>query len=457
MKRRKALQLFGTASAAVATGSALAAPLVGKDLIPEVDSNPTMGNNGVSKAETVLGNSSNASSFVGPGVESVTGQAVYSLPRDHAWHGGNFYKSNDFNEWHYITILGRDVDTGERISVFWVPLSQGWIAAEGRPLHNVLFAFHNLDTGEFHTSMPYVTGPLKTEGSAAGADNFWFKYSIDDGKNGFTTAYDYPSETWKFSGYNTKDDKWNQPFKLDMTASLKAPGYVPMAYWGLESIGVDPNDGQNPETMHGLSYYYTAPDMATKGEVVVGGRKVRFVGTGWFEHQWGNFRNTYQYRYFWGWFRFENGDTMTYRQYYKGEDFRDPHYNVSRYLFMDGKTHKRSYAFGQAFKIIPTTMWTSPKSGESYPWYGRMETPNGTYWYEPTHPEQEGYALAGAYIEGAIQLREGGPDGPIVATGFAELISLTKPFEDGTDPSMGPAMSRTLSDNPKGPWKPRGN
>ncbi|TVS05771.1 MAG: hypothetical protein EA413_06490 [Cyanobium sp. PLM2.Bin73] len=394
--------------------------------------------------------------FQGPGVETQSGQAVYQLPRDHAWHGGDFYQTNDYNEWHYITALGRDVKTGERISVFWVPLAQGWVADDARPLHNVLFAFHNLDTGEFHTSMVYVTGPLATQGSAPNAKDFWFKYAIDDGKNGFTTTYDYPTETWGFSGYNTKNDKWNQPFKLDMKATLTSPGYVPMAYWGLESIGVDPQDRQNPESMYGLTYYYTAPRMAVTGSIEVGGRTIKFEADGWFEHQWGNFRNTYQYRYFWAWFRFNNGDTMTFRQYYQGEEFKDPRYNVNRYLFMDGTTHKRSYAFGPSIKVVPLKMWTSPKSGNSYPWYGRLETPQGTYYYEPSHPEQEGYGLAGAYIEGVIQLREGSPEGPIVATGFTEMISLTEPFDDGSDPSMGPPISRSLPEDPQLPWTPQG-
>jgi hypothetical protein len=70
--------------------------------------------------------------FAGPGVETQTGQAVYQLPRDHAWHGGAFYQTNDYNEWHYITALGRDVETGERISVFWVPLARGWMAQAER-------------------------------------------------------------------------------------------------------------------------------------------------------------------------------------------------------------------------------------------------------------------------------------------------------------------------------------
>ena len=54
----------------------------------------------------------------GPGIEMTTGQALYTLPRDHAWHGGKFYQSNDYNEWHYITVLGTDLDTAEHISVF---------------------------------------------------------------------------------------------------------------------------------------------------------------------------------------------------------------------------------------------------------------------------------------------------------------------------------------------------
>ena len=390
----------------------------------------------------------------GPGIETESGQAPYSLPRDHAWHGGKFYQTNDFNEWHYITILGKNTETGERVSVFWVPLSQGWMEAEQRPLSNALFAYHNLDTGEFHTSLVYVTGKLETEGTAPDAKDFAFSYKIDDGKNGFTTAYDHAAETWKMTGYNTKDDEWNQPFRLDLTAVLQSPGYVPMAYWGLESIGVDPQDRQDPETMYGLTYYYTAPKMLSKGTLQLKDKAIQFEGDGWFEHQWGNFRNTYQYRYFWAWFRFNNGNALSFRQYYAGEDFRDPNYNVNRYIFLDGETNKRSYAFGPAIKVIPMRMWTSPKSGKSYPWYGRIETPQGTWYYEPSHPAQEGYGLAGAYIEGVIQLREGSPDGPIVATGFTEMISLTEKMADGNDPSVGPAISRSLPEDPNLPWKP---
>ncbi len=409
----------------------------------------------VSPVRSALAGAAGQPPLQGAGIETQSGQALYSFPRDHAWHGGAFYQTNDFNEWHYITILGKNTETGERVSVFWVPLSQGWMESEQRPLNNALFAYHNLDTGEFQTSLLYVTGKLDTQGSAPDSDprDFFFRYNVDDGKNGFTTEYRHAGEQWKMSGYNIKDDMWNQPFKLDFTGELQAPGYVPMAYWGLESIGVDPQERQNPETMFGLTYYYTAPMMTSRGTVQLKDKLVKFQGEGWFEHQWGNFRNTFQYRYFWAWFRFTNGDAISLRQYYAGEDFRDPHYDVNRFIFLDGRTGKRSYAFGPALKVIPMKMWTSPKSGKSYPWYGRIETPKGTWYYEPTHPEQEGYALAGPYIEGCIQLREGSPEGPIVATGFTEMIALTDPLPDGNDPSEGPAITRSLPEDPKLPWR----
>jgi hypothetical protein len=126
-----------------------------------------IGTQGPALAQTAGANASTQPPVGGPGIETQSGQTIYRLPRDHACHGGAFHQSNEYNEWHYITALGRDIKTGRRISAFRVALAQGRTASEGRPLHNVLFAFHNLDTGEFRTSLSYVTGPLKTEGSAS--------------------------------------------------------------------------------------------------------------------------------------------------------------------------------------------------------------------------------------------------------------------------------------------------
>ena len=395
--------------------------------------------------------------FEGPGIESVSGQAPYTLPRDHAMHGGKFYQTNDFNEWQYITILAKDLDTGDDISVFWVPLSQGWMKEDGRPLQNGLFSYHNIKTGEFHTALVVFPGKFTSEGTAPDAKDFRFKYAMSGPDTAFSTEYLHASESWHFTAKSTIAEGKNAPFSLDFTSVAEFPGYVPAAYWGLEAIGYDPKDRQNPETMYGLTWYYIAPNMATAGTLNVAGKTIRFKGTGWFEHQWGNFRNAYQYRYFYGYARMTNGDAFSWRQYYDGQGFTQPRLEMNRFQYIDGSTGRRENHFGPTITAEPTKWWTSPSTGQKYPWWGVMKTPKGTFYYGPSHPDQEGIGLAGGFIEGVIQFRQGSPDGPIVATGFCEIVDLSSPMKDGNDPSMGPAITRGLPEKPELEWKPQGS
>src|SRR5215211_5963335 len=46
-------------------------------------------------------------------IETVSGQALYTLPRDHRWHGGMFYTTSEYWEWHYWTAFVTDVESGE--------------------------------------------------------------------------------------------------------------------------------------------------------------------------------------------------------------------------------------------------------------------------------------------------------------------------------------------------------
>jgi predicted secreted hydrolase len=55
--------------------------------------------------------------------------------------------------------------------------------------------------------------------------------------------------------------------------------------------------------------------MEMKGTVTLADGAHEIEGVAWFEHQWGNLRGA-SLRYFWGYARFENGDTITWRQYY---------------------------------------------------------------------------------------------------------------------------------------------
>jgi len=240
--------------------------------------------------------------FVSPGLE-ISEQGLYHLPRDHAFHGGPTYFTNDFEEWHYFTFQGTDKKTGHAVTLFFCPFAQGWNKELNRPLMFAFFAWHDTVTGEFINTTLIPNGAFVSSGS--GEPNFGFKYSLDgtDGQ-GFAWSYDHPAESWHFKGFATDKSKIiGKPFSMDVTGNVKAPGYVPMAYWGLESIGFNKLYNQNPETMYGLTYYYTAPEMEMKGSVTLADGVHDIEGVAWFEHQWGNFRNTECTRYFWGYSR----------------------------------------------------------------------------------------------------------------------------------------------------------
>ena len=386
--------------------------------------------------------------FAGAGIESVSGQAPYSLPRDHAMHGGKFYQTDDFSERQAFTILGKDLDTGEDISIVWMPFSQGWMKDEGRPLLNGSFSYHNIRTGEFHTASVVFPGTFTSEGTPPDAKKFRFRYAMTGPETAFTTEYAHATETWRFTVKSAVADVKKTPFSLDFTAVLAFPGYLPAAYWGLDAIGHDPQDRQTPETMCGLTWHYIAPNMATSGSVSVAGKTIRFVGTGWFEHRWGNVRNACQQRHFSGYARMTNGDIFGWQQYFAGEGFSKPRFEMNRFMYLDGITGRRENFFGPSFWAETTQWWTSPTTGQRYPWWGLMKTPKGTFYYGPSYPDQEVIGMDGGFIAGVIKFRRGSPGGPVVATGFCEMVDHSTPMETGSDPSTGPAISQGLPEKP---------
>ena len=154
--------------------------------------------------------------------------------------------------------------------------------------------------------------------------------------------------------------------------------------------------------MYGLTYYYFAPQMEMSGTVTLADGVHEIEGIAWYEHQWGNYRNTENARYFWGYARFDNGDAITWRQYYGNpvgnldpevpfdqkaarEAWDDPHPEVTRFAFIPSG-EPAQYAFGPSFLFTPTEWWTSPDSSLQYPWWGKMETPQGTFYLSPTFP-----------------------------------------------------------------------
>lgn len=361
-------------------------------------------------------------------------QPIYKLPHDHRYHRGETYMYNEYTEWQYFTVLGTDKKTGDKISGFICPFHQGWVKAHNGRSNPLIFAFTNLTTKAFYCANTLLEGDVTGTAGDPDKEDFGFEYRLSGESSALTITYDHPTETWAYKGHSEFKDKFNAPYSFDVKFTVKAPGYIPAAYHGVENIGWD-NGGagyrHNPQTMAGLMRYIQVPRADLTGTITVGGREYDIEGEVWYEHQWGGYRNVQCNRYFWGYMRMDDGTAFTWRQYYKGEGWDEYDTGMSRFQVIH-PDNTVEYAFGPSFVYTPTKIWKSPMSGQEYPWYGTMKTPLGTFYFSPPFPEQESPANqpGSAFIEGVGQIRIGGPDGPIVGTGFVEMVDLvsTIPF-----------------------------
>jgi hypothetical protein len=302
-------------------------------------------------------------------------------------------------------------------------------------------AWADIDMGIFYPHTTISSGILMTKGSKGNLN-----YSVNDVDKevGFATTHDQIKERWHFKSFATNLSSMvaGTPYRVNVRGSIKKLGDIPIAYWGLENIEYDKNVDQKPSNRYGFMYYYTAPDMEMVGNVTLAdGFLHEIEGTAWFEHQWGNFQSPEQTKYFWGYARFPNGDVITWQQHYgnlggklnaavsfnaaaTNFGWKDPHIEQNRFAFIP-KDQPPQYTFGSEFVFTPIKWWTSLKSNITYPWWGQLKTPKGTFYLSPaSQPAQEIISLEGAFIEGAMVLHNDSINGPVVAHGFCELVQL---------------------------------
>ena len=153
--------------------------------------------------------------------------------------------------------------------------------------------------------------------------------------------------------------------------------------------------------MGGLTRYITIPRAQLTGTVTVGGREYDLDAEVWYEHQWGNYRNTEIGLYFWGYMRMNDGTAFTWRQYFKTPGWKEFDRGMTRFHVIH-PDNRVEYAFGPSFAFTPTEFWTSPTTGNVYPWWGTMDTPLGKFYFSPAFPEQESLSNwhAASFVEG---------------------------------------------------------
>jgi hypothetical protein len=165
-----------------------------------------------------------------------TPQPVYMLPRDHTFHASQFYANNQFWEWHYWSGFCKDA-AGNDYALF------------------------------------FGTDPVGYDPKTGGFGLLPAVFSISPIKEGR-----------KYYCFN------NFP---SFEARLPADSTSPANFLDLlrnDEAGFNDDGRYNSQMMHGLSYYYIAPNMPFTGKVGFGGRTVEVKGSVWLEHQWGSIK-----------------------------------------------------------------------------------------------------------------------------------------------------------------------
>ncbi len=145
----------------------------GPGVLAAQDATPTIGAGDAASASTST-------------IERESGQAVYTQPRDHRWHGGPFYETEEYWEWHYWTAFVTDVASGEEWGLFSTTMRNAFNPATGEPVVLNYLSCTNFATGEFFPSArAALNGGEIAVRPDGGTDLGDFLYAIDSG-NGLT-------------------------------------------------------------------------------------------------------------------------------------------------------------------------------------------------------------------------------------------------------------------------------
>ncbi|HZY19553.1 MAG TPA: carotenoid 1,2-hydratase [Ramlibacter sp.] len=197
-------------------------------------------------------------------------------------------------------------------------------------------------------------------------------------------------------------------FGLDLRFAPTQPVLV-QGRQGLSRKGPDPQQA---------SYYYSVPQLAAAGTIVLEGRRLPFEGRAWLDHEWSE-ALLHPEAVGWDWIgmNLDDGSALTAFQLrrpdgsalWDGGSFRRPGGTVE--VAGPGET-----------AFTAQRRWTSPLSGATYPVAWTVRTPAGLYTVRALVDDQELDSRAstgGIYWEGLSELLDG--SGRRVGRGYLEM------------------------------------
>ncbi len=179
----------------------------------------------------------------------------------------------------------------------------------------------------------------------------------------------------------------------------------------------------------GESYYYTHSRMDITGSLTAAGATEEVSGSGWMDHQWGDFR---AFVVGWDWFSLQLDDEVNGRTELMFFDV----------WALDGRSLARLGTFvhedgsvvalgGEDVAVLPRAMWTSPTTGGAYPsgWQMDIEALGLSLVLEPVVEDSEFVPpdpIVPIYWEGEVRVRGERGGEALEGRGFVELVGYAR-------------------------------
>jgi predicted secreted hydrolase len=173
--------------------------------------------------------------------------------------------------------------------------------------------------------------------------------------------------------------------------------------------------GPRPQS---ASYYYSLPQLQTRGRIVIGGREHRVHGVAWFDHEWTSAPLDEQARG-WDWIGLNLNDGGALMVLRIRDDVGNPYW-VSATLREPGKPDRVVAADDVAW--TPVRRWRSSRTGVTYPVEWKIAVGGRTILLRPLFDDQENDARASTgtlYWEGAVRAFD--ERGQAIGRGYLEL------------------------------------